>query len=663
MMKQQQPKTKSFTWQQIVLIVFYGVLPFVYSERGVDPSLIPRQMAAGIFVLVTCAALFWKQQNNRVEVTFLPLVALLWFAAYAVSFPQAINRTEAFYIMLKIGLFTSVCWMMCALAKQKVLTLQVLSFAVSVSGILATLLTVINMFLLQQEGVSLFEADHMYQVNATFGHKNLLSAFLFLCLPMLVVQWVLTTKKGWKIILVLTVCILSGLLLLLQTRAVLLASVVCVVISVPLIIVGFSSVLNKRQRNSFIALVVFGTLLAGSVVYLYKDTFRLLTRTESFIERKNLWDNTRQMIAEHPLAGVGAGNWQIQMPKYGMQKFYEVNYTISEGLTNFQRPHNDFLWVWAETGIVGFIAYALLFITALIYAYRLVKQEESVGLKIAYAVFFLQIVGYMVVSSVDFPLERMEHPLILMMSLGFLAATHDSMKPRKGIEFKRWIWLLPVSLALLTLYVCTQRWQSELQLRKMYKAHATGNWQKLVVEGKKAQNPYFNMDYYSIPIQWYVGVGYFMQNNLAAAKISFEEAYQLHPYQVHVLNNYGACFEKEGNHARAIELLEESHRLSPTFSDGIINLSGAYFNAGRYEDAYRLITTFGYDDRNDRFKTFATAIIRMKLEDVLAQEKNIRFATYLRQMVSDDQAILQAYRQAQENRMELLTWLHKQVPN
>jgi O-antigen ligase len=41
------------------------------------------------------------------------------------------------------------------------------------------------------------------------------------------------------------------------------------------------------------------------------------------------------MISEHPIAGVGAANWQIQMPKYGMQKFYEVNYTISEGLTNF----------------------------------------------------------------------------------------------------------------------------------------------------------------------------------------------------------------------------------------------------------------------------------------------------------------------------------------
>jgi tetratricopeptide (TPR) repeat protein len=155
-------------------------------------------------------------------------------------------------------------------------------------------------------------------------------------------------------------------------------------------------------------------------------------------------------------------------------------------------------------------------------------------------------------------------------------------------------------------------------------------------------------------------VGYFMQNNLPEAKRSFEAAFQLHPYQVHVLNNYGTCYEKEGNHVKAIELLEESHRLSPTFSDGIINLSGAYFNAGRYEDAYNIITKFRYDDNNARFKTFALAIIKVKLEDIIAKEKTTPFATYLKRMVSDDQAILAAYLDSQANQETLLLWLQRQ---
>jgi tetratricopeptide (TPR) repeat protein len=280
-------------------------------------------------------------------------------------------------------------------------------------------------------------------------------------------------------------------------------------------------------------------------------------------------------------------------------------------------------------------------------------------MKMGYGMLFVQVLGFVVVSSVDFPWERIEHPVMMMMTIGFLAAKNDAVQQWKGIQITSWVWLLVIGLAGYSLYVSAQRWNSELQLHKMYKAHAAGNWQRLVVEGTKAQTPYLNMDYYSIPIQWYVGVGYFMQDNLVEAKKSFEEAYQLHPYQVHVLNNYGACFEKEGNHMKAIELLEQANHLSPTFSDGIINLSGAYFNAGRYDDAYKTIMTFRYDEQNERFKQFALAIIKMKFETIIAAEKTTAFATYLKELVSDDYEILLQYQLAEKKHKDLLSWLRE----
>lgn len=660
MATQQNPKLVSVNWQRIILFIFCAALPFLYSSAGVDPSLIPRQMAVSVLVLGFCLWLFLQQRKEMVGVTFIPIVLALLVLAYVTSCLQAINKVESFYIILKIGLFASLGWVMYALAKRKILTIDLLSLMVSVAGIMATAMAIWNMLLLQSKGVAIFEADNMYKVNATFGHKNLLSSFLFLCLPMLVVQCVITSKKGWKILLIVASIAMVGVLILLQTRAVFLAIIICIFASVLLLLFGFSKQLLLWQKRLSIAFILGSLLLAVVFFYSYRDKLTLVTRTESFTERKNLWDNTRLMILEHPLAGVGAANWQIHMPKYGMQKFYEVNYTISEGLTNFQRPHNDFLWVWAETGLVGFLSYVFIFMATLVYAYRLLKCEEELSKKIGYAIMFLQVIGFMVISAVDFPWERIEHSVVIFMSVGLIAANHDSIQKWKGVQLQRWIWLFPAALSLLSIYVCVQRWQSELQLRKMYKAHASGNWQKLVVEGNKSLSSYFNMDYYSIPVQWYVGVGYFMQDNLPEAKKSFEAAYQLHPYQVHVLNNYGTCYEKEGNHAKAIELLEESHRLSPTFSDGIINLSGAYFNAGRYEDAYNIIMKFRYDDRNERFKTFALAIIKVKLEDIIAKEKATPFATYVKRMVSDDQAILAAYQDSQANQETLLLWLRRQ---
>lgn len=656
-----KPSSALYKGQIITLWVFCIILPFVYSSAGVDPSIVPRQVAANLLVLVLGSLLFFAQQRSTFRVGIIPLVLLLLWFTYGVSYFQAINQIEATYIIGKIGVFVSVGWVVYALTKHKIVTLERLSLMVTITGIITTILAVGNMTVLQGKGVNLLEGENMYKVTATFGHKNLLSSFLFLCLPIVGVQLALATNKIWRITLYSSVVVMIGMLLLLQTRAVLLAACVCGLAVLFLLIFGVAKHLSLVQKRKVIFIVMGSILLLFSITYLYRDKLSLLTRTESFIERKNLWDNTVQMISEHPIAGVGAANWQIQMPKYGMQKFYEVNYTISEGLTNFQRPHNDFLWVWAETGVIGFFAYLLIFVLSLIYAYQLVKRTDSLSLKMGYGMLFVQVLGFMVISSADFPWERIEHPVVMMMTVGFLAATHDVGQQWKGLTMKRWFWFLPVMLSLYSIFVCAQRWKSEVQLRKVYRAHATGNWQRLVVEGTKAQTPYFNMDYYSIPIQWYVGVGYFMQDNLVEAKKSFEEAYQLHPYQVHVLNNYGACFEKEGNHTKAIELLEQAHRLSPTFSDGIINLSGAYFNAGRYDDAYKIITTFRYDDQNERFKQFALAIIKTKFEEIIATEKTTAFATYLKKIVSNNQRILFEYQQAEKSQRDLLLWIKEQT--
>ena len=73
-----------------------------------------------------------------------------------------------------------------------------------------------------------------------------------------------------------------------------------------------------------------------------------------------MWENSGEMIKENFVFGVGAGNWQVYFPKYGFDKF-SVN-EIKNGLTTYQRPHNDFLWILCETGIIGILAFVSIFI-------------------------------------------------------------------------------------------------------------------------------------------------------------------------------------------------------------------------------------------------------------------------------------------------------------
>jgi O-antigen ligase len=591
--------------------------------------------------------------------SILPLLFILLSLLYVGSTFQALNRFESYYIALKICVFVAYFLVMYVGVKEQFLNTKFVFRAIAISGIIATALAIRDMVLLQTNEVDIFKDQNMYRVNATFGHKNLLSAYLFICLPMIIMQALNQSKRVWKMLFSFCTIITFSVIIILQTRAVFLALLVCFMVAVVLIVK--SKLLSATQRKIGIGLLLAFLFTAGAVGFLYRDKLTNITRTESFIERKHVWENTWEMIAEQPIVGVGAANWQIHFPKYGMRKFYEVNYTITEGLTNFQRPHNDFLWVWAETGTLGFVVYVLIFLLSCIYAYQFYNKEQTTKGQMVQALIMLQLLGFMVISLVDFPLERIEHPVVIFTSIAILAASTPSAKIRMVVP--KWMLLLFVLPATYALFVCSKRWQSEQVLRKMYAAHTAKNWSKLIEYGNKAQTPYFNMDYFSIPLKWYVGVGYFMQGNVATAKQQFEEAYRLHPYQIHVLNNYGACYEKEGDHVQAIQYLEEACRISPTFSDGIINLSGAYFNAGRFEEAYATIVTIGYDENNPRLKTFALAIIRNKLERLSSQTPNKVYATFLTDLITNDKALIAHYKFAKENHLVFLDYLLHESEN
>ena len=77
-----------------------------------------------------------------------------------------------------------------------------------------------------------------------------------------------------------------------------------------------------------------------------------------------------KLIAENPLFGVGPGNWRIKIWEYDL-------YKGTLGKMFAQRPHNDFLWVFSEGGIVAGISYILLLLILIKDAYYLHKRIKT----------------------------------------------------------------------------------------------------------------------------------------------------------------------------------------------------------------------------------------------------------------------------------------------
>ena len=71
----------------------------------------------------------------------------------------------------------------------------------------------------------------------------------------------------------------------------------------------------------------------------------------SFSIRAAMWKTTGRMILAHPVAGVGAGAWEVQMPRFqDPANVLETDYYA----------HNEILQLLAEYGLTG-----LLFLLAL----------------------------------------------------------------------------------------------------------------------------------------------------------------------------------------------------------------------------------------------------------------------------------------------------------
>lgn len=116
-------------------------------------------------------------------------------------------------------------------------------------------------------------------------------------------------------------------------------------------------------------------------------------------------------LKEHPVLGVGHGNYAVIFDKYFDPKFYDY----TRGETYFDRAHNNLIDIVSTTGIVGLLTYLSIFIALayyLIMAYR--KGKINVH---EFVIVSSLVVAYFVQNLAVF--DSLVTYLSIMMTLGF----------------------------------------------------------------------------------------------------------------------------------------------------------------------------------------------------------------------------------------------------
>lgn len=599
------------------------VVCLAYSSKTVDVVLMPKFVASAIFtIIITCAAYMTAMHNpesfNAVKSHLFFKIYLIYLAIYFIGLQWTCNYADGIFEWLKLYIFGASTFSLAVHFYQKPHIITMFARSVTILNIVLVTIGLVQLLtFFTGKNVS---HSSTYIITATFGHKNIFAEMLFMVFPFSIYQ-LFAGSKIWKWLGV--VCALLNLFLitLMLTRAVWLAVLLGFLFSFPFYLYAIKlhgQSLTKQPNNKktwqLVALLII-TVVAGIFLYSRFDTFGTFRKQMVSIsyyrygsggERIELWKKSLKVFKENPLLGTGIGSWKIEVLKYGHKGLETEN-----NKTFHQRPHNDFIWILAEQGIVGLAAYLLLVAIVLYNIIRKLKNTTDPQLRLFYFSCQYTYIGYLIFSFFSFPKERMEHNVILMFVFAIVLMSDNLNKGSNGkANIVHLVFVLALLLNLFALNVGIKRFTSEVHMQKAYTARAESNWQKVVDEIAKAENENYTIDPMCTPLKWYSGSAYYNMGNQEKAFDDFYSSYLVNPNHVHVLNNLGTAYEIKGEHDKAINMYQRALVISPGFRDSELNLSATFYNAAKKDDAFIVFNKIPFDSTDNKYMQMLPLLIR-----------------------------------------------------
>lgn len=571
-----------------ILLPVFGCA-FISSSEILDASFLPRFLLLSTFLSLSIIWLLYNQWNVHQPIPWkhpVILFMLIWLVASIASFPNALNKSQYLAEIQKVFLyFITILVFSTTLNQQKESLQESVLKATVVSTLFLTAIGSWQFFNYQ----ATLNVKGMMQVTSMMSNKNLFSEYIALCLPFSIAA-IMLLKKIWKVLAIIASLSVCTFTIILLARSVWVA--LPVAFSVLVFIIILWNVLNNTHfKQHILKTLIIST--ASTIVFialawvlnnLSNDMImkRLVSIFEidkgSAVGRLQIWAITIDIIKSNLISGIGAGNWKLVFQSKAWQQ---------SGIMYNTQPLNDYLGIFAECGLFGFIGYVGILLTGIT---LLIKQIFSAQnkLPVFHIACLASLLIYCVISFFNFPKDRIEHFVFLAFLLAFSSAPYFSATQTKKIITAPILLLIAVGL-----FYCQwsgyQRYVAEKHTRLALEAKNRQQWKTVIQEINKAKSPYYSLDPTTTPLLWYRGVAYYTLGKTDLAFLDFQSAYKANPYHTHVLNNLATCFQLKGNHQKAVTLYKEAIRINPGFEDALLNLTAVLYNLKQYDQALLII--------------------------------------------------------------------------
>jgi len=228
------------------------------------------------------------------------------------------------------------------------------------------------------------------KVFGLFGNAGYFAEYLILPLPIAISLFLVSKNKIIKLLLLIGILAISSAIVFTFTRTPYLSIVFSLIFMLFLFLISRGKEFFTDNKKIFIVIFLAILIIVSLIVVpnplnkpdtviskiKNKTSINKLTQGFSIQRRIATWKSCILLIKDHPLLGSGIGTFKYNSLKY-QAKFFDQGenrslypYGIAE------KAHNEYLQLWAELGVIGFIIFIWLIFAYFNYGLKILKREK-----------------------------------------------------------------------------------------------------------------------------------------------------------------------------------------------------------------------------------------------------------------------------------------------
>lgn len=659
---EKKQELSNMDYSALFFLFTYLVIDFLPAFGSVDIAgtqylyLALLNIAIGIYIYRNPKLVSEKLIGDLKKSYFVKLYAVfLLFCLISVFIARNFSLSIISYSQLLITGITSLNLIL--LFSNRLYLIYKIAFLIGIFVFLESLLACNELLLSLKSGDALATISKLY---GNTGNINIFAASLAIKLPFLFLGILYFSNwKKWFLAIAafLSVCVI----IVVYARA----SYITIVANCLLFIVFVLFIKNKEFKKSslipIIVSLVFGFIIGSWMLKKSNSTQNVLAvETNSSIvldESANLrikfWENAGQQIKQNPFIGIGIGNWRIESIPY--EKKVLNNSSIS------QHPHNDFIEITTETGIInGLVFLSLFLILLLINVLKVLKSKDKTEVTVAF-IAFLIIFDYCVDSFFNFPLYRATMQIMLGLGVALTLINTKDNAIVFATSIKNKLVIFSLIIGIICLYFSFTNYKS-LCLENKIKADAILPEEQRVLTSEeilKSLPKFPNVCSTSEPFYLHAGIYCIKEKNYAAAEKFLNISEKINPYTgLSQWYKYRICKEKKQTDSAYI-YAKRAFELRPRNKDYFTSLLIAASDHKDTTEIFRVHKLFSkYLPMSSNWITTSSALAISNFPI----EKNIKFIEEGLKLFPND-ALLLERKESFNNDLNTVNGVNSDKPN